>query len=113
MTVQPTVGLVLAQSFGPSDDPGGQGEDFGKSSPVGLLLLVVFAISIALLVRSMTKHLKRLPVNFDQGKAEAAAPARARTAESGADAEPGLHEDADRDTDAAESAGQDKNSGST
>lgn len=112
MTVQTTVGLVLAQGLsGPSDDSGGQGEDFGKSSPVGLLLLVVFAISIALLVRSMTKHLKRLPVSFDQSKADAAAPARARAAES--DGEPDLHGDADGDAEPAKPASPDQRSGGT
>ncbi|WP_228046907.1 hypothetical protein [Saccharopolyspora montiporae] len=114
MSVQETVGLVLAQGFGPSDDPGGQGEDFGKSSPVGLLLLVVFAISIVLLVRSMTKHLKRLPVNFDQGKADAAAPARA-TADAdpdGQDADP-VGGGAGTEPGSTESPGRDKSSGDT
>lgn len=52
--------LVRAQQ-----DGGGQGEDFGKSSPVGLLLLVLFLIAVAFLVRSMTKHLRRVPASFD------------------------------------------------
>ena len=47
------------------DDPGGRGEDFGKSSPVGLLVLLVFLIAVAFLARSMTKHLKRVPASFD------------------------------------------------
>jgi len=49
----------------PSNDKGGQGEDFGKSSPVGLLVLLLFFIAVAFLVRSMTKHLKRVPASFD------------------------------------------------
>ena len=59
-----TVAIVLAQQPG-SGDNGGQGEDFGKSSPVGFLLLLIFLIAVALLVRSMTKHLKRVPASFD------------------------------------------------
>lgn len=51
---------VLAQQ----QDTGGQGQDFGKSSPVGLLLMLVFLIAVVFLVRSMTKHLKRVPANF-------------------------------------------------
>ncbi|AOS61642.1 hypothetical protein [Actinoalloteichus hymeniacidonis] len=47
------------------DDPGGQGEDFGKSSPVGLVLLILFFVAVGLLVRSMTRHLRRLPASFD------------------------------------------------
>ena len=50
----------------PNDDKGGQGEDFGKSSPVGLLVLLLFFIAVGFLVRSMTKHLKRVPASFDK-----------------------------------------------
>ena len=63
---------VVAQAPPPPQDPGGQGEDFGKSSPVGLLLLVLFAIAVAFLIRSMTKHLKKVPVEFDEKRAAAA-----------------------------------------
>jgi hypothetical protein len=57
--------LVLAQQPGDGDN-GGQGEDFGKSSPVGFLVLILFLIAVAFLVRSMTKHLKRVPASFDE-----------------------------------------------
>jgi Na+-transporting methylmalonyl-CoA/oxaloacetate decarboxylase gamma subunit len=57
--------LVLTQQPGNGDN-GGQGEDFGKSSPVGLLILLLFLIAVAFLVRSMTKHLKRVPESFDK-----------------------------------------------
>jgi hypothetical protein len=50
----------------PSDDKGGQGEDFGKSSPLGFLVLIVFLVAVVFLARSMTKHLKRVPASFDQ-----------------------------------------------
>ncbi len=40
-------------------------EDVGKSGPLGLLLTVVLLIAVALLVRSMTTHLKRVPRSFD------------------------------------------------
>lgn len=56
--------LVPVQQPGTGDN-GGQGEDFGKSSPVGLLVLLLFLVAVALLVRSMTKHLKRIPASFD------------------------------------------------
>ena len=82
MSAQEAVAFVLAQAPPPPPaDPGGQGEDFGKSSPVGLLLLVLFAVAVIFLIRSMTKHLKKLPVTFDEEKAAAAAPARAKKAE--------------------------------
>jgi hypothetical protein len=40
-------------------------EDVGKAGPLGLLLIVVLLIAVALLVRSMSTHLKRLPPSFD------------------------------------------------
>lgn len=55
--------MFLAQPEGA--DPGGRGEGFGKSTPLGLLLMIVLLIAVALLVRSMTKHLKRVPGTFD------------------------------------------------
>jgi len=72
--------LVLTQQPGNGDN-GGQGEDFGKSSPVGFLVLILFLIAVAFLVRSMTKHLKRVPASFDDPPAEEAAPDQASTGE--------------------------------
>jgi hypothetical protein len=60
-----TVALVAQPPTTPQQDPGGRGEDFGKSSPVGLLVLLLFFVAVAFLVRSMTKHLKRVPASFD------------------------------------------------
>jgi hypothetical protein len=40
-------------------------EDVGKAGPLGLLLIVLLLIAVALLVRSMSKHLKKLPRSFD------------------------------------------------
>jgi hypothetical protein len=60
-----TIALVAAQPP-TSNDPGGQKEDFGKSSPLGLLLLVLFFIAVFFLVRSMNKHLRNLPASFDE-----------------------------------------------
>ena len=40
-------------------------EDVGKSGPLGLLLTVLLLIAVGLLVRSMSKHLKRIPPSFD------------------------------------------------
>ena len=40
-------------------------EDVGKSGPLGLLLTVLLLIAVFLLVRSMSKHLKRIPPSFD------------------------------------------------
>jgi hypothetical protein len=61
------VPLVVAQQPSPKpEDPGGRGEDFGKSSPLGFLVLVLFFIAVAFLIRSMNKHLRRVPASFDK-----------------------------------------------
>lgn len=60
-----TVAMV-AQPTPTPDDPGGRGEDFGKSSPVGLVVLIVFFIAVFFLIRSMNKHLRRVPESFDE-----------------------------------------------
>jgi hypothetical protein len=54
----------------PGPDPGGQGEDFGKAAPVALVVLLLFFLVVALLVRSMNKHLRRIPESFDDGSQE-------------------------------------------
>jgi hypothetical protein len=60
-----TIAFVAVQQPSGSNDPGGQGEDFGKSSPLGLLVLVLFFIAVFFLVRSMSKHLRKVPASFD------------------------------------------------
>jgi hypothetical protein len=40
-------------------------EDVGKSGPIGLVIIVVLLIAAALLVKSMSGHLKKLPRSFD------------------------------------------------
>jgi hypothetical protein len=60
-----TATLLVGQPA-PPEDPGGQGEDFGKSSPVGLVVLLLFFVAVLLLVRSMNKHLRRVPESFDK-----------------------------------------------
>ena len=40
-------------------------EDVGKSGPLGLLLIVLLLIATALLVRSMSRHLKKVPRSFE------------------------------------------------
>jgi hypothetical protein len=59
-------GFALVQPPSPAPDPGGQGEDFGKAAPVGLVILLLFFLAVALLVRSMNKHLRRVPKSFDE-----------------------------------------------
>ena len=48
-----------------------QGPEFGKASPIGLLVIVVLLIGTALLIRSMNKQLRKLPKSFDANHPEA------------------------------------------
>jgi hypothetical protein len=50
------------------DAPKDTGPDFGKASPVGLLVVVLLLIGTFLLVRSMNRRLKRLPESFDRAE---------------------------------------------
>ena len=56
------IALVLAQNPEP---PADKGEEFGKASPIGLVVILVLLIATVFLVRSMTKHLRRVPASFD------------------------------------------------
>ncbi|WP_067703229.1 hypothetical protein [Nocardia jejuensis] len=40
------------------------GPEFGKASPLGLVIILVLLAGTVLLVRSMNKHLKNLPATF-------------------------------------------------
>lgn len=42
-----------------------KGPEFGKASPVGLLVIVVLLVATFLLIRSMNKQLRKLPESFD------------------------------------------------
>ncbi|KAA8966298.1 hypothetical protein [Mycobacterium sp.] len=54
------------------DTPRNTGPDFGKASPFGLLVIVLLLIGTFLLVRSMNRHLGKLPESFDPGSQQAA-----------------------------------------
>ena len=47
-----------------AEPPKNTGPDFGKASPVGLLVVVLLLIGTFALVWSMNRHLKRLPESF-------------------------------------------------
>ncbi|MGH3585441.1 MAG: hypothetical protein ACRDQ0_03870 [Pseudonocardia sp.] len=59
-----TVAVVPVQNPEP---PPGQGEEFGKASPVALVVIIALALVTILLIRSMTKRIRRLPATFDRG----------------------------------------------
>ncbi len=60
-------GLVIAALGMVADDaPPNTGPEFGKASPVGLLVVVVLLVSTFFLVRSMNRRLRNVPESFDR-----------------------------------------------
>jgi hypothetical protein len=45
---------------------GAPGPEFGKSSPVGLVIIVALLVGTALLIWSMNKQIKKLPETFEK-----------------------------------------------
>jgi len=62
---------VLPLSAPPPGAPPGseRGEEFGKTSPIALVVILLLALATALLIRSMTKHLRKVPASFDPPEA--------------------------------------------
>ncbi len=60
MTTPLLIALTLV-----ADKPSQTGPEFGKASPIGLLIVVLLLIATCALVWSMNRHLKRLPETFD------------------------------------------------
>ena len=56
-----TVVSVLAQNAEP---PPGEGPEFGKASPVALVVILMLGLATVLLIVSMTRHLKKVPASF-------------------------------------------------
>ncbi|WP_338893490.1 hypothetical protein [Rhodococcus sovatensis] len=45
---------------------GAPGPEFGKSSPIGLVIIVALLVGTALLIWSMNKQIKKLPDTFEK-----------------------------------------------
>jgi len=65
LTALPPASSVLADSLADSD--------VGKGSPIGLLVVLLLIVAVYFLYRSMNRHLRKVPPEFD--------PPDARTAE--------------------------------
>jgi hypothetical protein len=46
--------------------PKNNGPDFGKASPLGLVVVVLLIVATVFLVRSMNRQLKKVPESFDR-----------------------------------------------
>ncbi len=72
-----------------ADGPHNHGPDFGKASPVGLLVVVVLLIATLFLLRSMNRQLKKVPKTFDPEHPEPDQAADEGTDTAGEDQPPG------------------------
>jgi hypothetical protein len=61
----PVAATVAAVPVGNPVPPPGRGEEFGKASPVALVVILLLALATVVLVRSMSKRIRRLPQSFD------------------------------------------------
>lgn len=57
--------LVPAQDPAP---PPGKGPEFGNSSPVGLVVILLLLIATVVLIRSMSRRIRRLPESFEHAE---------------------------------------------
>ncbi|QJY44404.1 hypothetical protein [Pseudonocardia broussonetiae] len=63
---------AVVPTQGGAEPPPGEPE-FGKASPVALVVILLLGLATFFLIRSMTKHLKKVPASFDpepQGDAD-------------------------------------------
>jgi hypothetical protein len=72
------IAMVADNSFG--DNLGD-----GVAGPVGLLIIVLLSVALVFLMRSMNKHLKRVPENFPDPQDAARADATAAPAATSSD----------------------------
>lgn len=86
----PLAASVIAQAppAPPVQPPGAErGEEFGKTSPIALVVILLLLVATVLLIRSMSKRLRNVPASFDE-PAEGAATAD-RTDDGTDEREPG------------------------
>lgn len=59
--------LVLAQdpTQTPAPNQNSTGAEFGKAGPIGLVIVLLLLIGVILLIRSMNRHMRKLPKSFD------------------------------------------------
>jgi hypothetical protein len=79
---------LVAQEDAP---PPGKGPEFGKASPIGLVVILLLAVATVLLIRSMSKRIRRLPASFDPPED----PGSEEPTEGGRPAQPASANDAD------------------
>ena len=60
----------------PANPPGSErGEEFGKTSPIALVVILLLGLATVLLIRSMNKRLRNVPASFgDDAPSSSAGP---------------------------------------
>ncbi|GAA4908874.1 hypothetical protein EV188_104130 [Actinomycetospora succinea] len=85
----------------PAPPPGGapgseRGEEFGKTSPIALVVILLLGVATALLIRSMTKHLRKVPASFDAAEEDGSGRPDAEAAPDDEDRSAPAHNGTDR-----------------
>ena len=60
-----TIAAWASEALVVAADQETKGPEFGKASPLGLLIIVLLLVATFLLIRSMNKQLRKLPDSFD------------------------------------------------
>jgi hypothetical protein len=76
------VAVVAVPAQDPAPPPG-QGPEFGKASPVALVVILLLGLATVFLIRGMNKRIRRLPASFDDERGGAAEPGPDAAAEPG------------------------------
>jgi hypothetical protein len=76
--------LVVSSPAQNPEPPPGQGPEFGKASPVALVVIVLLGLATVLLIRGMNKRIRRLPTAFEDPAAPKSAPKAAAPETTGA-----------------------------
>lgn len=58
--------LTAVMTLLAADEPRNTGPEFGKATPLGLLITVALLVGTFALVWSMNRHLRKLPESFDR-----------------------------------------------
>lgn len=66
-----TTAMVAVPAQEPAPPPG-KGPEFGNASPVGLVVVLLLLIATVVLIRSMSRRIRRLPASFDEPGTDAA-----------------------------------------
>jgi hypothetical protein len=59
--MSPSLLLASAAPAAPATDGGG-----GEASPIALVLVLILLVALIFLIRSMNKHLRKIPASFSE-----------------------------------------------